>query len=88
MKAARLKIYRTFLNFSLTIFGLMCVMAFTAPKADAQELIAKASVGQSKGVSIERWTYTSDGLLVKGELYLPPGKGKLPLVVFNHDGIH
>lgn len=43
--------------------------------------------GSQQGVAISQWTYTSDGLLVKGELYLPPGKGKLPLVVFNHDGV-
>ena len=43
--------------------------------------------GVQQGVTIKRWTYTSDGLLVNGELYLPPGNQKLPLIIFNHDGI-
>lgn len=44
-------------------------------------------MGNQQGVSITKWTYTSGGLLVKGELYLPAGEQKLPLVLFNHDGI-
>lgn len=40
-----------------------------------------------QGVVIREWAYLSDGLRVHGELYLPPGKSRLPLVVFNHDGI-
>lgn len=41
----------------------------------------------NQGVAIRRWTYWSDGLKVRGELYLPSGEQPLPLVVFNHDGI-
>ncbi len=51
-----------------------------APLQDVQ-----LSVGQ--GVTIRRWTYPSEGLKVEGELYLPAGGGRLPLVIFNHDGI-
>lgn len=46
-----------------------------------------SKVNVTQGVTIRRWTYLSDGLRVKGELYLPAGDKKLPLVVFNHDGI-
>ena len=53
----------------------------------SQELVRETGKGSEQGVAISKWTYTSDGLLVNGELYLPPGKGKLPLVVFNHDGV-
>jgi len=44
-------------------------------------------VSVTQGVTIRRWTYLSDGLRVEGELYLPAGEKKLPLVIFNHDGI-
>ncbi len=43
--------------------------------------------GEAEGIEIRQWVYLSEGLKVKGELYLPPGKDALPLVVFNHDGI-
>lgn len=46
-----------------------------------------SAVSTSQGVAIRQWTYLSDGLRVKGELYLPPGGKKLPLIIFNHDGI-
>ncbi|MBQ7502748.1 dienelactone hydrolase family protein [bacterium] len=40
------------------------------------------------GVEIEHWTYKSDGLSVKGRLYLPCRReGRLPLIIFSHDGI-
>lgn len=61
--------------------------SFLTLSAVSQELINETQAGTREGVSISKWTYTSDKLLVKGELYLPPGKEKLPLVVFNHDGI-
>lgn len=45
---------------------------------------------ETKGnISIKHITYYSDGLQVKGLLYLPLVKenSKLPVVIFNHDGI-
>lgn len=87
MKAIMLKTNRAFLKISSSILGLMLFMML-ASTTSAQELVAQKSVGTKQGVAIEKWTYTSDGLLVKGELYLPPGQSKLPLIVFNHDGIH
>lgn len=71
-------------RFTLNIFTLLF---FVLAVAQAQELVRETDVGTREGVQIKKWTYTSDGLLVNGELYLPPGSGKLPLVLFNHDGI-
>ena len=53
----------------------------------AEKLIRESDKGTQQGVTIKKWTYTSDGLLVNGELYLPPGRQKMPLILFNHDGI-
>lgn len=50
-------------------------------------LLHKKPLATIEGVVVERLTYQSDGLKVHGELYLPPSSGKLPLVIFNHDGI-
>lgn len=66
---------------SFSIFALLCCLSASA--APLQDI----SAGEQQGVSIRRWTYLSDGLKVKGELYLPAGSKKLPLVIFNHDGI-
>lgn len=63
-----------------SIIFLLTTPVWAAPLKDSQ-------VGVNDGVTIREWTYLSDGLQVKGELYLPAGKKKLPLVVFNHDGI-
>lgn len=50
--------------------------------------LAERSLGVQQGVEVREWTYLSDGLRVKGRLYVPKGSaGKLPVVVFNHDGI-
>ncbi|HYE34096.1 alpha/beta hydrolase family protein [Methylocaldum sp.] len=42
---------------------------------------------QIGGVPVSLWTYPSDGLKVRGLLFLPRTKDKLPLVLFNHDGV-
>ena len=52
------------------------------------QLTQERPLGRKQGVTLKKWVYKSDGLKVHGELYLPEGKKKLPLVVFNHDGIH
>lgn len=50
--------------------------------------VAEKAMGVQQGVDVREWTYLSDGLRVKGRLYVPQGRtGKLPVVVFNHDGI-
>lgn len=56
-------------------------------KTLAGNLVAEQALGVKQGVEIRQWTYLSDGLRVRGELYLPPDAGKRPLVVFCHDGI-
>ena len=62
-------------------------MALLTSPCPAEKLMRETDKGVQQGVTIKRWTYTSDGLLVNGELYLPPGNQKLPLIIFNHDGI-
>jgi len=44
-------------------------------------------LGLQQGVEVREWTYPSDGLRVKGRLYLPDQEGRRPVVIFNHDGI-
>lgn len=45
-------------------------------------------LGLQQGIEVREWTYLSDGLKVKGRLYLPQGrKERRPVVIFNHDGI-
>ncbi len=38
------------------------------------------------GVPVYQWVYPSQGLKVRGLLFLPASKTPLPLVIFNHDG--
>ncbi len=45
-------------------------------------------LGRRQGIEVREWTYPSEGLRVKGRLYVPLERtGRLPVVVFNHDGI-
>jgi dipeptidyl aminopeptidase/acylaminoacyl peptidase len=73
--------------FTLKIVTLLFISIMLVP-SQAQELVRETNLQTQQGVQIKKWTYTSDGLLVNGELYLPSGTQKLPLVVFNHDGIN
>lgn len=66
--------------------SILFLFAFLICPLQAQQLLNEEDLGTRDGVRLKRWTYTSEGLRVKGELYLPPGQGKLPLVLFNHDG--
>lgn len=62
--------------------------AEAAPAPGAPRPVAERPLGVQQGVEVREWTYLSDGLRVKGRLYLPQGRtGRLPVVVFNHDGI-
>ncbi len=78
--------------FILTIFSGMAVLqAFAADtkKADGK-IISQKKLGNNGDISIYHITYYSDGLKVKGLLYLPPveKEKKLPVVMFCHDGIN
>lgn len=68
----------------LDIFSFLLLLGLLPATAAPLE---DTSLGTQQGISLRRWTYLSDGLKVKGELYLPPGNTKLPLIIFNHDGI-
>lgn len=73
----------TKLNF---LIGTLLSLVLALP-GTAQEFVRESILESRPDVQVKRWTYTSDGLLVHGELYLPTGSDKLPLVLFNHDGI-
>lgn len=47
-------------------------------------------IGKSGNIQIAKIDYYSDGLKVKGLMYIPPVKkgNKLPVVIFNHDGVN
>lgn len=49
--------------------------------------VAEEPAGPIGGVPVSVWTYPSDGLKVKGLLFLPRARAPLPLILFNHDGI-
>ena len=53
----------------------------------APGLVAERTLPPVQGVSVREWTYPSDGLKVKGLLFVPAEARKLPLVIFSHDGI-
>ena len=80
------------MNFRANLYclaiGVLLASLGLTENVEAQRLLNESSFTSRKNVTIKKWTYTSDGLRVKGELYLPPGASKLPLVVFNHDGIN
>jgi len=61
---------------------LVGIWIFMAPG-----LVGERVLPPLQGVQVREWTYTSDGLKVKGLLFVPPGAKRLPLVVFSHDGI-
>jgi len=74
------------------LVSLSLLLAATTPPSSAAPgapvPIRDRFLGRSQGVEVREWTYLSDGLRVKGRLYLPLAKaGRLPVVVFNHDGI-
>lgn len=65
------------------------VLAAGVKKSDGT-IIANKKLGIKGDISIYHITYYSDGLKVKGLLYLPPVEKdkKLPVVMFCHDGIN
>lgn len=74
-----------------TIFSIAVspVFAGNTKKSDGK-MISDKKLGKKGAIGIYHITYYSDGLKVKGLLYLPPvEKGKkLPVVIFCHDGIN
>ena len=61
---------------------LVGIWLFMAPGLVGERVLAPV-----QGVQVREWTYSSDGLKVKGLLFVPHGAKRLPLVVFSHDGI-
>jgi dipeptidyl aminopeptidase/acylaminoacyl peptidase len=49
--------------------------------------VVEEPAGYIGGARVSVLTYPSDGLRVKGLLFLPSTSGKLPLILFNHDGV-
>lgn len=85
-QARAVRLGRTFDRTLLILIALLSICLIGS--ASAQKLVKEEPMDDQQGVSITKWTYTSGSLLVKGELYLPAGEQKLPLVLFNHDGIN
>ena len=81
---------------SILVLVVLCLSAFNTPVFAAGNNKADGTIAANKllekkdDISIYHITYYSDGLKVKGLLYLPPSKKnvKLPVVIFCHDGIN
>lgn len=74
----------------IRLFALLFSFTCLVLPATAELLSDRPDPADSKGpVQVRRWTYLSDGLKVKGLLFVPrQARGaKLPAVVFCHDGI-
>jgi len=50
-------------------------------------VLSKKHLACRDGVTVESCVYMSDRLRVKGLIFTPEGKGRLPCVIFCHDGI-
>lgn len=62
----------------------LCLLAL--PALAAPPGVTEKKLPAVGGVPVYQWVYPSDGLKVKGLLFLPVSKQPLPLVIFNHDG--
>ncbi|MCE1246046.1 MAG: dienelactone hydrolase family protein [Firmicutes bacterium] len=84
---------KKFLIAAALFFFLSCC-AFAGQKDTLKSMDGSISsyvkIGKAGKVDIIKISYYSDGLKVKGLLYLPPVKKgeKLPVVFFNHDGVN
>jgi dipeptidyl aminopeptidase/acylaminoacyl peptidase len=66
--------------------GLLA-LALSGSAAALPPEVVQTEAGPIDGVPVQTWTYPSDGLKVKGLLFLPRSPEKRPLVLFNHDGV-
>lgn len=62
--------------------GTLCLGQAPAGSIAAHPPFPAFAPGQQDGRTVE---YTSDGLKLKGVLYLPDGKGPFPAIVWNHE---
>ncbi len=67
-------------------FSLASILLLVIGPAWANQPLSDDFLKTIDGIEIRKWAYWSDNLRVYGELYLPSGGERLPLVVFNHDG--
>lgn len=72
----------------LALIACGSTMGSTAKKTGGS-VVSNKKLGKKGNITLYHITYYSDGLKVKGILYLPPVKKgqKFPVVIFNHDGI-
>ncbi len=68
----------------MRLFLVLCLLAL--PALAAPKGVVEKKLAPIGGVPVYQWVYPSEGLKVKGFLFLPASKDPLPLVVFNHDG--
>jgi dipeptidyl aminopeptidase/acylaminoacyl peptidase len=73
--------------FILAILFLCCAPAFPAERKPDGTILRRQWVCRREGIAMESIVYASDGLEVTGLLFSPPLKGKLPCVIFCHDGM-
>lgn len=66
---------------------LVLLLLLALPAAAQPPSVVQKSQGSLSGISVYSWTYPSDGLKVKGFLFMPKSDKPLPLVVFSHDGV-
>lgn len=70
-----------------TLLILFLVSALRSLPAAEPLGVIQERAGRMGGILVHAWTYPSDGLAVRGLLFLPPAEQALPLVLFNHDGV-
>ncbi|WP_119630431.1 alpha/beta hydrolase family protein [Methylocaldum marinum] len=91
----RSKLYRTFAildpNLGRAIRKRLAILCLALvqwqPAAARIAGVTEEPAGQIGGIPVAVWTYPSDGLKVKGLLFLPRGSDRRPLILFNHDGV-
>ncbi|MDQ7823334.1 MAG: dienelactone hydrolase family protein [Candidatus Eremiobacteraeota bacterium] len=78
---------RPFLSL-LTVILLLAAPPLSASGGDGR-LLARRAMGEKSGIVIEKLSYLSGGLKVRGLLFTPRHEGgaRLPCVIFCHDGI-
>lgn len=76
------------LNRTLSWVSVFCLAVTLHHRVMARiSEVTEEPAGQIGGIPVSVWTYPSDGLKVKGLLFLPRARDRLPLILFNHDGI-
>ncbi len=70
-------------------YWIMLLLLWVVASTACAQLVDDQYLGKKYGAHIRQWVYLSDGLKVKGQLYLPEKRldSRMPIVVFSHDGV-